>query len=41
MIPAKHVEEHEQWNFTDDERDKEGHDDEVDNEYATETDEDN
>jgi hypothetical protein len=37
---ATHVEEHEQWNFTDDEQDKEGNEQALDDEYATESDED-
>lgn len=35
--PAKKVEEHPQWNFTDEETNKNGDDDDVDDEYATES----
>jgi len=37
VLPAKKVEEHPQWNFTDDEEVKEGHNDENDDEYDTES----
>ena len=34
---AKKIEEHPQWNFTDEETNKNGEEDEVDDEYATES----